>query len=317
MGLSGQLEGSLFHINAWCYFMKKIKIRDGFEGERLISLPEAVCTGFVKNNLAISQVYITHIGYFPSAKFHYRQRRHGCTDNILIYCLRGQGWYKIGQHSFTVSPNQYIIMPVTDEAMSYGADEKDPWTIYWVHFSGVNMEAFNRSFDIKEISGPKEIPLNKKGLEIWEEIYHILEMGFSKDNLRNSNLCLNHFLATFLFPENQTDEPAGEDPVGTTILYMRSVLHEKISVEQMAARLKLSTSYFSTLFRKSTGMPPIDYFIHLKIQKACQLLYIENMKVKDVAEAIGYDDPYHFSRLFKKHMKISPVQYKAIRSKSE
>jgi AraC-like DNA-binding protein len=74
--------------------------------------------------------------------------------------------------------------------------------------------------------------------------------------------------------------------------------------------LQLSASYFSTIFKKATGMPPMDYFIQLKMQKACQLLYLENMKVKDVAEAIGYEDPFYFSRQFKKHMKISPVLYK-------
>jgi AraC-like DNA-binding protein len=62
-------------------------------------------------------------------------------------------------------------------------------------------------------------------------------------------------------------------------------------------------------------MPPIDYFIHLKIQKACQLLYKDNIKVKEVAEAIGYEDPYYFSRLFKKYMNVSPEQYKAMREK--
>ena len=57
-------------------------------------------------------------------------------------------------------------------------------------------------------------------------------------------------------------------------------------------------------------MPPMDYFIQLKMQKACELLYSENMKVKDVAEAIGYEDPFYFSRQFKKHMKVSPLYYK-------
>ncbi|KAA2243236.1 AraC family transcriptional regulator [Chitinophaga agrisoli] len=293
--------------------MEKHKRRDGFEGQQLISLPDAVCQQHAKRHAAISQIYITHIGYFPKAIAHYRLRKNGCKDNILIYCLRGKGWYRIGKRQFTVGPNQYVIIPATSLHLSYGADEADPWTIYWVHFSGQDMDGFNTSLNIAPFDGPQDMPLNEKGLQIWENMYESLSMGYSTDNLINANFCLYHFVSTFIFPDKhqQRQAAAVENPITQTILYMRSRLHEKLTVEDMAAAHHLSASYFSTLFRKATGMPPIDYFIHLKIQKACLLLYQDNLKVKDVAEAIGYDDPYHFSRLFKKHMNVSPEQYKA------
>jgi AraC-like DNA-binding protein len=60
-------------------------------------------------------------------------------------------------------------------------------------------------------------------------------------------------------------------------------------------------------------MSPMEYFIHLKIQKSCQLLFNTGVKIKDVAKEIGYDDPYYFSRLFKKLMGMSPEQYRAIK----
>ncbi|SEN23198.1 AraC-like ligand binding domain-containing protein [Chitinophaga rupis] len=299
--------------------MDKHKRRDGFEGQKLISLPEAVCLNHAKKNTALSQIYITHIGYFPKAIAHYRLRKNGCKDNILIYCLRGKGWYRIGSRTYQVGPNQFFIIPATTQYISYGADETDPWTIYWVHFSGPDMAGFNKSLNINTDDGPREIPLNEKGLQVWENMYESLEMGYSTDNLNNANFCLYHFIATFLYPDKhqQRKSPAAEDHITQTILYMRSRLHEKLTVEDMAATHNLSASYFSTLFRKATGMPPIDYFIHLKIQKACQLLFQNNLKVKDVAEAIGYDDPYHFSRLFKKHMNVSPEQYKAASRREE
>ena len=80
-------------------------------------------------------------------------------------------------------------------------------------------------------------------------------------------------------------------------------------------RNSLSASHFSSLFRKATGMSPMDYFIHLKLQKACLLLYSSSIKIKDVALAVGYEDPYYFSRLFKKYLKLSPDQYRVLRRK--
>ncbi|HEY4148290.1 MAG TPA: AraC family transcriptional regulator [Chitinophagaceae bacterium] len=298
--------------------MHTIKRRDGFEGERLISLPESVWKNAIKANPVLSQLYITHIGYFPKAAHHYRERRSGCTDNILIYCLRGKGWFTVKNKRFEISANDFILVPATKEPLRYGADENDPWTIYWVHFSGRDMNTFNRCFGIGSFDGPQQITFNEKGLQLWDMMYNSLEMGYSKENLGHANLCLYHFVATFLFPGKHLNEKKQDarDMINETILYMRSELSGYLTVNDMARKNNLSVSHFSSLFRKATGMSPLDYFIHLKLQKACLLLYSSEMKIKDVAIAVGYDDPYYFSRLFKKYMNVSPDRYRVLRKNS-
>lgn len=299
--------------------MNKIKRRNGFEGEKYIAIPEAAWKSAIKENPVMNQLYITYIGYFPKATYHYRERPNGCRDNILIYCTRGRGWFILNGKRFEVGPNEFIIVPSTKEALSYGADENDPWTIHWVHFSGKDMEAFNRGFKINLYDGAREILANEEGLKLWDSMYQNLEMGYSKENLTNTNLCLYHFLATFLYPEKHANVKIQDekDMIKETIIYMQHHLMEKLTVENMAMKNKLSTSHFSSLFRKSTGMSPLDYFIHLKIQKACVMLSSSEIKVKEIAIEIGYDDPFHFSRLFKKNMKVSPHQYRMLRRKQE
>jgi AraC-like DNA-binding protein len=144
-------------------------------------------------------------------------------------------------------------------------------------------------------------------------MYSTLEMGYSKDNLNNANMCLYHFLSTFLYPDRHFSSTDDKDMVEETILFMREKLDCRFTVEDFGARYQLSASHFSSLFRQSTGMSPIEYFLHLKVQKSCQLLFNTNIKIKDVAKEIGYDDPYYFSRLFKKMMGMSPDRYRAIK----
>ena len=289
--------------------------RDGFEGEKLISLPDAVWKNAIKANPILSQLYVTHIGYFPRAAFHYRERKTGCVDNILIYCLRGKGWYIIKDKRYEVGVNQFFILPATKEYVRYGADQEDPWTIYWVHFSGRDMDTFNHSFGIGLFDGPRPIAFNEKGLQLWDSMYQNLEMGYSKDNLSNINLCLYHLIATFLFPDKHQDgkQQEAKNMVNETISCMRKDVSARLTIEDMARKNHLSASHFSSLFRKATGMSPMDYFIHLKLQKACLLLYSGDIKIKDVALAVGYEDPYYFSRLFKKYLKLSPDQYRVLR----
>jgi AraC family transcriptional regulator of arabinose operon len=52
------------------------------------------------------------------------------------------------------------------------------------------------------------------------------------------------------------------------------------------------------------------YFNHLKIQKACQYLHFTDDRINQIADQLGIGDSYYFSRLFKKLMGISPVEYR-------
>jgi AraC-like DNA-binding protein len=289
-----------------------LKRRQGFEGEKFISIPQKVLREAKERDPELFHIYITHIGYFPKASFHYRERRKGCEDNILIYCLQGKGHYIVDNKRFEVRSNQFILIPATDKYMRYWADIDDPWTIYWVHFTGDKIDSFNKSLNLSTTRGPVHIPFNESAISIWHNIYQTLEMGYSLENINSACFCLYHIIATFLMPERhiQHDKNDEGDMITKTIHNMRNNLDKKLSVEDMAGKHSLSVSHFSNLFRKATGMPPIDYFIHLKMQKACQLLYANGDKIKTVAASLGYEDPYYFSRIFKKYIGSSPEQYR-------
>jgi AraC-like DNA-binding protein len=296
--------------------MRTVKRKDGFEGERMISLPETVWKNAIKANPVIGQLYITHIGYFPKAAYHYRERKYGCPDNILLYCVKGKGWYAVNDKHFEMGVNQFVIVPATKARLRYGSDDENPWTIYWVHFSGKNIDSFNRGFNIGLLDGPRYIHSNEAGIQLWDVMYRSLKMGFGKDNLGKANLCLYHFISSFLYPDKErSEEDEAKNRIDGTVKYMQQHLSAILTVEDLAQQCDLSPSHFSNLFKKATGMSPLNYFIHLKLQKARLLLYTTDMKIKDVAAAIGYDDPYHFSRLFKKTMHVSPEQYRGLRRK--
>ncbi|HEY4324815.1 MAG TPA: AraC family transcriptional regulator [Mucilaginibacter sp.] len=289
-----------------------IKRRDGFTGEKMISIPENVWKDAKERAPAIFQIYITYIGYFPRATGHYRERRKGCEDNILIYCLRGKGHLVVDNERHVVQPNECILLPATDKYIRYQADREDPWTIYWVHFTGDNIDLFNKSLNLDNFNKPVSIPFNDNTIAIWQNIYQTLEMGYSIENLCSASFCLYHFLAIFLFPQRHISRDKEEevDMITQTIINMRNNLSEKLSVEDMALQHRLSVSHFSAIFRKSTGIPPIDYFIQLKMQRACQQLYANKAKIKAIAADLGYEDPYYFSRIFKKYIGSSPEQYR-------
>lgn len=95
-----------------------------------------------------------------------------------------------------------------------------------------------------------------------------------------------------------------------SIVYMAQHLNRPLRVATLAARADLCKSHFSALFKRYVGGTPIDYFIRLRLQQACQLLENTEMSVKSIAYTLGYDDPFYFSRLFKSFIRMSPTTYK-------
>jgi len=95
---------------------------------------------------------------------------------------------------------------------------------------------------------------------------------------------------------------------------MRSHLHEKLDLDTLAAAVNLSKFHFVKRYRELSGTTPINRFIQLKIERACHLLDTTDKEIKEVAYAVGYDDAYYFSRIFRKQLGISPSQYRASRT---
>jgi AraC-like DNA-binding protein len=94
------------------------------------------------------------------------------------------------------------------------------------------------------------------------------------------------------------------------IAFMKKNISNRYTLQELAVFFNYSPSQFSNKFRKETGYSPIDYFIHLKLQQACKLLDSTDKKIYEIADELGYDDPYYFSKLFKKVMHVAPEQYK-------
>lgn len=93
--------------------------------------------------------------------------------------------------------------------------------------------------------------------------------------------------------------------------YLEDHYNEKISLDQIAENMYLSPFYISKIFKSETGDTPIRHLINIRLEKARELLESGyGGSVQEVAATVGYDDAYHFSKLFKKRYGITPTQAK-------
>ncbi len=94
------------------------------------------------------------------------------------------------------------------------------------------------------------------------------------------------------------------------ISYLNENYACKISLDLIAHNMYLSPVYISKLFKEETGDSPINYLIKIRLEKAKEVLEgQEPVSIRSVANQVGYEDVYHFSKLFKKYYGISPLNY--------
>lgn len=108
-----------------------------------------------------------------------------------------------------------------------------------------------------------------------------------------------------------------QDEVGIAVLRAKSLIHEfyatGITLEEIAARLRLTPEYLSTQFHQEVGMTFSAYIREYRIAKAKELLLGTQLKLHQVAERVGYSDPKYFSQVFKKATGQLPAEYRRSR----
>ncbi len=287
-----------------------MKKKDGFKGQKAIVLPYDIKQTLSSNDLT-KLLYVTDIGFYPLAQGHYRIRENGSKQHILIYCQEGEGYYIINKQRTKVKANQFFIIEAGTPHV-YVSDEKNPWSIYWIHFTGEQSHLFkplfNNLFTVEDATSARF----KDRIQLFEEMYQNLEMGYSIENLQYVSLCLWHYIGSLRYiPQfREINKVKSADVIQLSINFMKTNIRKKLTLEDIAQEVLYSTSHFSTLFQKKTGFTPLDYFNHLKIQTACQYLDFSELKIKEIADKLGFYDQYYFSKVFVKYMGCSPTIYR-------
>jgi len=91
---------------------------------------------------------------------------------------------------------------------------------------------------------------------------------------------------------------------------MQKNLGGELDLDALASTANLSKFHFIRRFKEHTGHAPIQRFIQMKMQRACELLDSTDKAIKVIAGEVGYQDAFYFSRIFKRTIGVSPQKYR-------
>lgn len=281
---------------------------DGFPNETLITLPLKESRHLEADPLA-SQLFLTDIGCFPRAEGHYRSRPTGCPQNILILCTEGRGFLELeGRRKLQVGPMDAVSI-AEGLPHEYGADAEDPWTIFWLHYRGAlagSMLGPGEEFFVRRLSAQRMA----RAQTAFADLISLVREGSFRDSTRLVSGALWWLVALLTEAASAEPAPPWGSPEDKALDFMRARLSDPPSLREIAEVAGLSPTQLTERMRRRTGYPPLAYYTKMRMLKACALLGDGRLRVADVADALGYEDPLHFSRVFRRVIGVAPRLYR-------
>lgn len=251
------------------------------------------------------------VGFYPKATGH-KMLRSEHTNYLLIYCSAGNGRIRIGENTQRITIGDLILLPPS-VLHEYQADDQLPWSIYWLHFDGELAEEYAST--IRTEGYRANIGLQHALIEHFERLFNMRERGISVSTYLTICAQVKLLLLTASILSKRPEvEQTSHNSLHDAIDYMRNHVDEDLHLEQLASLCNLSKFHFVRKFKTFTGHTPIQYFIQLKIEKACRLLDNTQLSIKEISAQLGYPDSLYFSRLFKRVLGVSPKNYRQLHS---
>ncbi|GER67582.1 hypothetical protein BpJC7_11080 [Weizmannia acidilactici] len=256
-------------------------------------------------------LFIESVGYNPREEDFARPE--GYPYYHWLQTVKGEGVFTYGGQEYLLTPGKGILLtPFTPH--SYYANEGD-WSTLYITFGGDVTEAIMNSLEINFSS----MYIESAELAFSKTIEKILDT-VKKDNelsRLDSSEYLYHFLI-LLKKYNQFRNKGSQnvDRMRSIVQWLETMYSENIGLREIADYAQMSPQYLTSLFKAAFNVSPYAFLINIRIREAKKLLYASSeLSLKEVAEAVGFNDTSHFIATFKKIEGITPNKYRHLFNK--
>lgn len=261
----------------------------------------------IKSHPLCSNFFVTEIGFDEETTYCPSLENRRNDEFLLLYVVKGSGSYRIRRARYDITENEYFVVQAK-QLMTLECSAGMPWSIYWASYSGDQAPHVTRFLMGRDFKSKKAKPLVGRVAQ-FNDILHHLDLMDIIENLVYLNSRFYSFICSFKLKVLAARNHGKKDRAIHTIEYMRENLDKVLTLEELAGRAGLSVSHYCAVFKRRTSQTPMQLFTTMKIQRACQWLQNRNVTIKTVAYNLGFFDQYHFSKVFKEIMGVSPKIY--------
>jgi len=246
----------------------------------------------------------------PSGYFFTWEKGRVLQEYQLNYITEGSGIFETSEGQFQVVPGSMLILR-PGMWHRYKPDQNTGWNEHYIGFNGdFCTNLFQEGFF--QVSKPVLFVGFQEGLLklFFEIIQQVKDEKTGHQQVSSANIIL---MLSKILSVVRNQEFAGksiERKIRKACLYFRENLNTSVNIEKLSADMNVGYSYFRQMFRKYTGISPSQYHLSLRIQKARDLLVSTDLSFKEIANDLGFESYFYFSRIFKDKMGKSPMEFR-------
>jgi AraC-like DNA-binding protein len=189
-------------------------------------------------------------------------------------------------------------------------NSETPWTHIYIHFTGLRAAKMYKDARLTS----ENVAILNEPLEI-QQIFENIVCASIRQSEHSQTIC-DSYLRVLLMRLSELDleHSSHFDASKITYLQCRNYINENfsniVSIGEVAEKFYINKVHLCRLFKQYTDTTPMIYILQLKINRAAILLVETDYAVKKISFMMGFNDPYYFSKVFKKIYGVSPVLYR-------
>jgi AraC-like DNA-binding protein len=233
----------------------------------------------------------------------------GRIDFSIRYTLKGLGYCVIDGKSMPVNEGNLVVyFPKTTQR--YGFKKSDDSIILWAHFSGTACELLKNSL----VNSPSIIKIQDR--KQFESAFEKMILSHYKKNEYSDTLCNGYMtvLISLIAQSNILTTKSVPKSKNENLEKILSLMHfnynQPIDIKEYAKICCVGEDHFIRLFKAYTGLPPYNYQLKIRINRAIEMLENTPITIKECADVTGFNDITYFSKVFKRFTGHPPSHYK-------
>ena len=278
---------------------------------------EKQASTFLRDNQDFQVTEITHVFGNPNWVFHFHSH-----ENLseIIYIADGQGTYMLNGSVFHAHAGDLLVINpnAVHAVLSDPNNALDAWTLT---MTGIQLDHLPPGY----IISPQTYPYYAAGAT-GESIRLLLERilsDYTQDATGDYTNDLTHILGLSVLlmvhrmvehsdsAQKPTQKETARRQIALDVLhYIDKNYCTTIKIDDLASRFHVSSSHLAHLFTSEFGISPINYQISRRMSDAQWQLIRTTHSVSAIARAVGYENPYHFTKLFTKHIGLHPQEFR-------
>lgn len=245
-----------------------------------------------------------NFSFGPGIKDHYK----------LHYVHNGHGIFKAGDTVYNLSEGDFFLI-CPNVIVSYNPVPNESWNYSWIAFNGVNAETYLNRANLNSNNPVLKCTNEEEINACFQSIFDSTKFEKSMDlkSLSSFYKLLSIIVDTSeLSDQDRISSNPQETYIKQAIEFIDTNYSRKIRIEEIAAYVGINRKYLSKLFSDILNVSPQNYLINFRLQKACDLLADSKLSINEISNSIGYNDPFLFSKIFKKFKGVSPKSFREI-----